>query len=41
MVMIILHLDLQLPVQPVPITIKVVTLNPSHGDLLYSSYFFI
>jgi len=31
--MIILHLDLQLPVQPVPITTKVVSLNPSHGEV--------
>ena len=41
MVMIILHLDLQLPVQPVPITIKVVTLNPSHGEVYSIQYYVI
>ena len=39
--MIILHLDLQLSVQPVPITIKVVTLNPSHGEVYSIQYYVI
>ena len=29
----ICKLDLQLPVQSVPITTKIVSLNPSHGDV--------
>jgi hypothetical protein len=31
--MILLQLDLQLPVQSVPITTKVVSLNPVHGEV--------
>jgi hypothetical protein len=27
------HMDLQLPVQSVPITAKVVSLNPVHGNV--------
>jgi hypothetical protein len=34
-VVIIWLLDLQLPIQSIPITTKVVSLNPVHGDKLY------
>jgi len=33
MVVIIWYLDLQLPVQSVPITTKVVSSNPVHGEM--------
>ena len=33
MVVIVWKLDLQLPVQSVPITTSVVSLNPSHGNV--------
>ena len=33
MVMIVWKLDLQLPMQSVPITTKVVSLNPVHGKV--------
>jgi hypothetical protein len=32
-VVIVLLLDLQLPVQSVPITVKVVSSNPAHGEV--------
>ena len=32
-VVIVWQLDLQLPVQSEPITTKVVSLNPNHGDM--------
>ena len=33
MVVIVWQLDLQLPVQPIPITTKVVSSNPSYGEV--------
>jgi hypothetical protein len=36
-VMIVCQLDLQLPLQSVPITTKVVTSNPAHGEVLYDT----
>jgi hypothetical protein len=33
MVLIVRYLDLQLPVQSVPITANVVSLNPVHGEV--------
>ena len=37
MVMIVCQLDLQLPLQSVPITTKVVTSNSTHGEVLYDT----
>jgi hypothetical protein len=34
-------LDLQLPVQSVPITTKIVSLNPTHGDVYSIQYYVI
>ena len=36
-VMIVCQLDLQLPLHSVPITTKVVTSNPTHGEVLYDT----
>ena len=36
-VMIVCQLDLQLPLQSVPITTKVMTSNPTHGEVLYDT----
>ena len=41
MVMIVWKLDLQLPVQSVPITTKVVSLNPHHGKVYSMQYYMI
>ena len=38
MVVIIWQLDLQLPMQSVPITTKVVSLNPTHGKMYLRHY---
>ena len=34
-------MDLQLPVQSVPITTKVVSLNPAHGEVYLIQYYVI
>ena len=39
MVVIAWKLDLQLPVQSVPITTKVMSSNPGHGDLYSIQYY--
>jgi len=41
MVVIILQLDLQLPVQSVPITTKVVSSNPAHDDVYLIQHYVI
>ena len=41
MVMIVWQLDLQLPVQSVPITTKVVSSNSAHGKVYSMSHFLI
>jgi hypothetical protein len=38
MVLIIWLLDLQLPLQSVPITTKVVSLSPAHGEVYTTQY---
>ena len=38
--MVVLWLDLQLPMQSVPITTKVVSSNPAHGEV-YSIQFYV
>ena len=39
MVLIVWDLDLQLPVQSVPITTKVVSLNPVHSEMYSIQYY--
>ena len=40
--MIVYHLDLQLPMQSVPITTKVVGSNPTHDELyMYSTQYYV
>ena len=41
MVMIAWQLDLQLPVQSVPITTEVVSLNPVHGEVYSTQHYVI
>jgi hypothetical protein len=41
MVMLIWYLDLQLPVQSVPITTKVVSSNPAHGEVYSIQHYVI
>ena len=41
MVMIVWYFDLQLPVQLVPMTTKVVSSNPSHGEVMYSTQHYV
>ena len=41
MVVIVWHLDLQLPVQSVPIITKVVSLNPVHGEVFSIQHYVI
>ena len=41
MVMIVGYLDLQLPVQSVPITTKVVSLNPVHDEMYSIQHYVI
>jgi hypothetical protein len=40
-VVIVWHLDLQLPVQSVPIITKVVSLNPVHGEVFSIQHYVI
>jgi hypothetical protein len=40
-VMIVWYLDIQLPMQPVPITTKVVTSNPVHGEVYSIQHYVI
>jgi hypothetical protein len=39
--MIVWYLDIQLPMQPVPITTKVVTSNPVHGEVYSIQHYVI
>jgi len=39
--MIVWYLDLQLPVQSVPITTEVVSLNPAHGEVYSIQHYVI
>ena len=41
MVVIVWQLDLQLPVPSVPITTKVVSLNPAHGEVFLMQHYVI
>ena len=36
-----IYVDLQLPMQSVPITTKVVSLNPAHGEMYSVQYYVI
>ena len=41
LVVIVWELDLQLPVQSVPITTKVVSVNPVHGEVYWIQHYVI
>ena len=41
MVVIVWYLDLQIPVQSVPITTKIVSSNPAHGEMYSMQHYVI